>query len=109
VLYNDIVIKNRTKSESEDNHMTKLNKTTKKAQAFIDSYERATGTTLSDIYGSYSSAKAQAERDCRDRMAQLNAYDFRMMSGNSFAFTCGYRTDDTLYIETSANTYAIAL
>lgn len=89
--------------------MTKLNKTTKKAQGFIDSYNRATGTTLSDIYGSYSSAKAKAERECRERMEQLGASDFRMMSGNSFSFTCGYRTDDTLYVETSANTYAIAL
>lgn len=89
--------------------MTRLNKGTKKAQGFIDSYNRATGTTLSDIYGSYSSAKAQAERECRERMAQVNGYGFRMMSGNSFSFTCGYRTDDTLYVETSSNTYAIAL
>lgn len=89
--------------------MTKLNKTTQKAQAFINSYNNATGTTLSDIYSSYSAAKARAERDCRDRMANLNGYDFRMMSGNTYAFTCGYRTDDTLYIETSSNTYEIAL
>lgn len=89
--------------------MTKLNKTTQKAQAFINSYNRATGTTLSDIYSSYSSAKAQAERDCRERMEQLGGYGFRMMSGNSFSFTCGYRTDDTLYVETSSNTYEITL
>jgi hypothetical protein len=89
--------------------MTKLNKGTQRAKRFIDSYNRATGTTLSDIYGSYSSTKAQAERDCRERMAQLNAHDFRMMSGNSFAFTCGYRTETTLYVETSSNTYAIEL
>lgn len=89
--------------------MTKLNKGTKRAQGFIDSYNRATGTTLSDIYGSYSSAKAQAERECRERMEQLGAHDFRMMSGNSFSFTCGYRTDTTLYVETSCYTYEIEL
>ena len=89
--------------------MTKINKGTKKALGFIESYERATARNLSDIYGSYSSAKAQADRDCRDRMVALGASDYRILGGNTFSFTCGYRTEDTLYIETSSNTYAIAL
>lgn len=92
-------------------YTTKLNKETKKAERWIDSYNRADCHSVEDFYSRPSYNKISAERKCIERMNEINGYGFRILSGNSSFFTCGYKSEngDTLYIETACNTFEIAL
>ena len=44
-------------------------------------------------------------------MINNDCYNYRVLNGNCFYFTCGYTSRDgkTLYIETSCNTFEIEL
>lgn len=90
---------------------TKLNKTTQKAKSFIDSYFQSACFSVRDFYGTCSSRKMTIENDIKSKMIKNNCHDYRILSGNSFYFTCGYISEDNniLYIETSGNTYEIDL
>lgn len=87
--------------------MINLNKTTKKASSFIHQYETSTSHVLRDIYKNYSWNKEKAYNSCMQRMTELHGHDFRLLSGNSFHFSCGYIIENDLIIETSCNTYRI--
>lgn len=91
----------------------KLNRNTKKAQGFIDSYRYSCNYTLTDCYESYSYHKWMAEDSCRDRMYNMNGWGFKIMSYNSQTFTCGWLYQDKvtgtvmLNVETAYNCYQI--
>lgn len=91
----------------------KLNRNTKKAQGFIQSYERSEERTLRDCYVSYSYSKAVAEVSCHNKMLDMDGYDFKIMSFNSMTFTCGWLYEDKetgvvmLNVETAYNSYQI--
>ena len=89
--------------------MTLLHSNTKKAQGFRWSYDRATATKLDDVYKSCSPAKRRAEFECRRMMYNECGHDFRIMSANTFRFTCGWlNPDGTFRVETDCNSYVIA-
>lgn len=87
--------------------MKTLNNTTKAAARFINGYFDSRKYSLSDCYGRYSFEKARAERWCKDQMTKENGYEFRIISFNTFGFSCGWLTAAGLRIETPQNSYFI--
>lgn len=87
--------------------METINSTTKRGSRWIENYNRSTNKTLFDCYGRFSCAKARAERDCKNRMEREGGEDFRIISFNGFAFTCGWRAPGGLRVETSSGSYLV--
>lgn len=87
----------------------KLNKTTKKAQHFINEYNNSYCYSVMDFYKTCSSEKVIAENRIKNTMIKNDGYGYRILSGNSFNFTCGYKIKNTLIIETVVNTFEIEL
>ena len=93
---------------------TKINANTIKGIGFIQSYERSNFRTIRDCYDSPSKAKIDAEFQCYNKMNTQAGFNFRIMSYNTFSFTCGWLTESedgaqTLHVETANNSYIIAL
>lgn len=87
--------------------MTTLNPNTKRAENFVNAYNRSTDTTLRHCYGRYSWEKEHAEYDCRRKMDNENGFGFRILSYNTFQFTCGWVTSEGLRVETACGSYLI--
>lgn len=79
----------------------------KKANAFIKAYWASDMYTLDEAYKSHSTAKENAYNYCRSLCQKEAGYDFRIISANTFQFTCGWRTYNALRIETANNSYII--
>ena len=92
-------------------YTTKLNKTTKKAEAWINGYFQSSCFSVLDFYGRCSDEKREAEKRIRNRMIENDYTDYRVIGGKCFYFTCGYmsRDENTLYIETASNIFEIDL
>ena len=88
--------------------MKTINASTKRGNAFINSYNRSDAYSLRDCYNSYSTAKACAENDCRRWMIQEAGQGFKILSFNTFGFTCGWTTAAGLRIETPSGSYLVA-
>ena len=83
---------------------------TKRERNFLNSYNRATATYLDEVYTSFSSAKARADRECKEKMLAMNGKNYRIISHNSNFFTCAwiYLNEDNkkcLNVETARYTY----
>lgn len=91
--------------------MITLNKNTQKAENWIKTYFMSHYFSVNQFYSNPSYNKVQAERDCINRMVELNGTGYKVLGGNSMFFTCGYmdKSENTLYIETHCNTYKIPL
>lgn len=86
-----------------------LHSNTKKAQMLKWSYDHATAYRLEQVYKTCSQAKRNAEFACRNMMHKECGHGFRIMSANTFRFTCGWiNPDGTLRVETDCNSYVIA-
>lgn len=90
---------------------TKLNKTTKKASKWVEEYFNSSCFSVDSFYGRCSNEKRQIERKIKERIYNDNLCDYRILNGNCFYFTVGYRDNngDTLYIETVSNIFEINL
>ena len=80
--------------------MEKINASTKRGAGFVASYRRSNCESLWDCYGRFSSKKAAAENDCRAWCDDENGTGFKIMSYNTYSFTCGWMTADGLRVET---------
>ena len=91
--------------------MTKLNKTTERAEHWIKTYFNSSCFSVLDFYSKPSSSKIRIEQKIKNKMIENNCIDYRVLSGNSSFFTCGYmdKNENILYIETAYNTYEIDL
>lgn len=87
--------------------MKTVNKNTKKGQAFIAMYNRATATSIRECYSSYSWAKARAEILRIGEMVKEGGDNYRILSYNTMQFTCGWITPAGLRIETANNSYIV--
>lgn len=89
----------------------KLNNTTQKAQAWIRKFNNSTCYSVTNFYGRCSTEKINVEKQIQKRMIENNCYNFRIINGNCFYFTCGYMSKDNkvLYIETVENIFSIEL
>ena len=89
----------------------KLNRNTKKAQYFIDSFNNSVFETLDECYNSCSAAKRNAYYYCLYKCSDMGGWRFRIISFNNTAFTCGWLYEDKetgvimLNVETYCNTY----
>ena len=66
----------------------------RQALAHYESYKRSTATELHHVYGSYSAAKAQAWKYCRDLMIKKNGHGLRIISANRWMFTAGFEYEE---------------
>ena len=87
--------------------MKTINANTIKGQNFINAYNRSRNTSLWDVYGTFSADKARADKDCRRKMIEEDGEDYRIISANTFAFSCAWRTPAGLRVETSVNSYLV--
>ena len=63
---------------------------TKRDLAHYDAYKRSGMWSLSDAYGSYSSAKADAWRYCERLMDSKSGWGLKVISANGYQFTAGF-------------------
>lgn len=94
--------------------MTKLNKNTKKAKAFIQAYNNAPlHRNLNDCYSRYSSDKAWAYKDCLKMVEKFSGYDYTIVGYNCMMFTFAFWYVENghrfLYYITRYNDYVIQL
>ena len=91
--------------------MIKLNKTTKKAQAFINAYFGSHYFTVRECYKTRSYTKEAIEDRILDRIYGEGKTDYRVISFNGFYFTVGYmdKSENILYVETAYNIFEIDL
>lgn len=86
---------------------------TKRGQDLLMRASRYEGTDLSDIYGSWSSAKASAMKDCKEWCDAVNGDNFHIISHNGWGFSVAweYVNEETgevmTRIETPSCTYII--
>lgn len=90
---------------------TKLNKTTKKAKNWVNDYYNSDCYSVRDFYSSRVLNKEEIELKIKNRMNANNLIGYKIISGNTFNFTCGYTTVDkkTLFVETVSNIFEIEL
>lgn len=60
------------------------------ALSHYDAYKRSGMYSLSDAYGSYSSAKADAWRYCERLMDSKSGWGLKVISANGYQFTAGF-------------------
>ena len=92
-------------------YTTKLNKTTKKAEAWIDSYFKSHNFSVRDCYTTRAYTKESIENRIKERIYKEGMTNYKIISYNGFYFTCGYmdKTENILYVETASNIFEIDL
>ena len=87
--------------------MKTLNNTTKKAQAFINAYNRSSMYNLQDAYANPGTAKTNADYSCRMMMQSEGGHGYKIISYNTFQFSVAWISGDSLRIETACNSFVI--
>lgn len=83
----------------------------KARERFVNGYAMSCIVNLYGVYSRPSEHKLRAEIECINRMHHENGYDYRIISYNTFAFTCGWLIEDPesgvimLRVETPENSY----
>ena len=92
-------------------YTTKLNKNTKKAKAWIDSYFMSHRFSVRDCYTTRAYNKESIENKIKERIYNENMTNYKIISYNGFYFTCGYMDtkENILYVETASNIFEIDL
>lgn len=87
--------------------MKQISISTKKGQALADAYNRATLSSVTEAYNRPSTEKTRAEYFCRRAMIEEGGQGYKVISYNTFSFSCGWRNEKGIRIETACNTYQI--
>ena len=87
--------------------MKTLNNNTKKAQAFINAYNRSSMYDLQDAYANPSTEKTRADYSCRMMMQSEGGHGYKIIGYNCNYFTAAWISGDTLRVETFANSFVI--
>ena len=91
--------------------MDVLTTKTKKGQNLLARARSNYGEDLSDVYGRYSSAKADAMKDCKKMSEEEDGDDFRIISFNTNFFSVAwdfiYDGKPAVHIITPANDYVV--
>lgn len=66
----------------------------RQAKNHYKAWERSEDYALEFVYNSFSNAKARAWRYCREKQAELNGYDLKVISYNCMVFTAGFEYYD---------------
>lgn len=98
------------RQERNGYYLTKLNKETARAQAFIYVYNVARkeqSIYLYNVYSSYSQEKEKAFKQCKDIQNALQGEQGYIIGHNINCFTYGFINNNDLYIITKSNNYII--
>lgn len=87
--------------------MKTLNNTTKKAQAYINAYNRSDIFSLNQAYGRPSTEKTRADYNCRMMMQEEGGHGYKIIGYNCNFFTVAWIAGDALRIETAKNSFII--
>lgn len=87
--------------------MKTINNNTKKAQAFINAYNRSSIFTLREAYANPSHEKTRADYSCRLMMQEEGGHGYKIISYNTFQFSVAWIAGNALRIETATNSFII--
>ena len=87
--------------------MKTINNNTKKAQAYINAYNRSDIFSLREAYANPSTAKTRADSRCRLMMHSEGGHDYKIISYNCNFFSVAWIAGKDLRIETAANSFII--
>ena len=87
--------------------MKTINNNTKKAQAFINAYNRSSIFDLYEAYANPSTAKTRADYNCRMMMQSEGGHGYKIIRHTCNFFTAGWIAGDALRIETYRNSFII--
>ena len=87
--------------------MKTINNNTKKAQAFINAYNRSNIFTLREAYIKPSTRKTRADYNCRMMMQSEGGHNYKIIGYNSSFFTVAWIAGKDLRIETAYNSFII--
>ena len=87
--------------------MKTIKNNTKKAQAFINAYNRSSIFTLREAYANPSTAKTRADYICRLTMRSEDGHGYKIIGYNCNFFTVAWIAGNALRIETAANSFII--
>ena len=87
--------------------MKTIKNTSKKAQAYIYAYNHSDIYSLREAYGRPSTAKIQAEYDCRMMMQSEGGHGYKIIGHNCNFFTVAWIAGNALRIETAKNSFVI--
>lgn len=63
---------------------------TKRQNEIINKYNQSTNYCLDDVYFSYSTYKARAEKAILKEMELQNGWGYKILGANSCTFSCAY-------------------
>lgn len=76
---------------------------------FLNEYMHSYNYSIYDCYAKPSANKRIAYMETLAYMESMGGTDYRILSHNTFTFTCGFIVNDELYIITKDNLYKIKL
>ena len=87
--------------------MKTINNNTKKAQAYINAYNRSDIFSLNQAYGKPSTEKTRADYNCRTMMQSEGGHNYKIIGYNSSFFTVAWIAGKSLRVETAYNSFVI--
>lgn len=87
--------------------MKTINNNTKKAQAFINAYNRSSIFDLYEAYAKPSTAKTRADYNCRMMMQSEGGHGYKIIGYNCNFFTVAWIAGNALRVETACNSFVI--
>lgn len=87
--------------------MKTIKANTKQGQRFINAYQRTPFYSVEDCYKNPSTAKTRAEYLIRREMNDCGGDNYRVISFNSFGFSCAWTSPAGLRVETPQSSYIV--
>ena len=87
--------------------MKTINNNTKKAQAYINAYNRSDIYSINQAYGRPSTEKTRADYSCRMMMESEGGHGYKIISHSPHFFTVAWIAGNALRIETAYNSFII--
>ena len=87
--------------------MKTINNNTKKAQSYINAYNRSSIFSLSEAYANPSTEKTRADYNCRMMMQEEGGHGYKIIGYNCNFFTVAWIAGNALRIETVKNSFII--
>ena len=87
--------------------MKTINNNTKKAQAFINAYNRSSIFDIYEAYAKPSTEKTRADYDCRMMMENEGGHGYKIIGYNCNFFTVAWIAGKDLRVETACNSFVI--
>ena len=87
--------------------MKTINNNTKKAQAYINAYNRSDIYSLNQAYGRPSTEKTRADYNCRMMMQEEGGHGYKIIGYCRNFFTVAWIAGNALRIETAYNSFII--